>query len=323
MHEDLLTRLNAAAPKLSKGQRRIAAYITAHYDRAAYMTAARLGAEAGVSESTVVRFADELGYSGYPELQRSLGELARTRLTAVQRIEITNDRIGDDDILGSVLSSDAEKIKDTLESIDRRAFDRAVESILSARTIFVVGVRSSSFLAGTLAYNLSLVFDNVRLVNTTSGSEIFEQILRIGTGDVMIAVTFPRYSKRIINAVDYAHSQGARIIAVTDSDTSPIAPKADDLLTARSDMASFVDSLVAPLSIVNALIVAIAKKRKAELSETFGRLERIWDEYDVYAKGDAYTFDGTTHSGDGEKDGSAAASYAPKKAGGKPKAKKS
>ena len=284
MGADLLQLINEKLPKLSKGQRLIASYILEHYEKAAYMTAAKLGALVGVSESTVVRFASELGFAGYPELQHSLQELIRTKLTTLQRIEITNDRIGDADLLEKVLVSDVDNIKRTLERVDRESFNRAVDAMINARTIYIIGMRSSSAIADFLFFYLNLIFPNVRLVRTTSGSEVFEQILRISKDDVIIGISFPRYSKRIINALEYAKSQSAHVIALTDSAVSPIAAHADDLLLAKSDMASFVDSLVAPLSIINALIVAIGKKKQSEVSATFEKLENIWDEYEVYDK---------------------------------------
>lgn len=284
MASDLLTVIAERLPKLSKGQKQIAAYMLEHYDKAAYMTAAKLGTVVGVSESTVVRFATELGFEGYPELQRSLQELIRTKLTALQRIELTNDRIGDSDLLEKVLESDIDKIRRTLDEVDRDSFNRAVDSLIGARMIYIIGMRSSSSIASFLFFYLNLIFPHVRLVRTTSGSEIFEQILRISKDDVIIGISFPRYSKRIINALEYAKSQSAHVIALTDSAASPIAAAADDLLLAKSDMASFVDSLVAPLSIVNALIAAIGRKKHTELCETFERLENIWDEYEVYDK---------------------------------------
>ena len=281
---DLLNTIEQKLPTFSKGQRHIAAFMLEHYDKAAYMTAAKLGNLAGVSESTVVRFAIELGFDGYPELQHSLQELIRTKLTALQRIEITNDRIGDSDLLEKVLCSDIDKIKRTLEEIDRKSFDSAVDAMIGAKMIYIIGMRSSSSLASFMYHYLSLIFPHVRLVRTTSGSEIFEQILRISKGDVIIGISFPRYSKRIINALEYARKQSAHVVSITDSTASPIAALADDTLLAKSDMASFVDSLVAPLSIINALIVAIGRKKQDEVSETFGKLEQIWDEYDVYDK---------------------------------------
>lgn len=271
-------------PEFSKGQKRIARYILDHYDKAAYMTASRLGSIVEVSESTVVRFAIEVGFDGYPEMQRALQELIRTRLTAVQRVDVTNNLIGDDDVLDKVLGADSEKIRRTLDEIDRKSFNDAVNKIAGAGSVYIIGVRSSSTLAGFLNFNLRMILDNVKLVGTSSGSEIFEQIMNIGRGDVLIAISFPRYSKRIINAVEYAQSAGADVISITDSRQSPIAAGANQLLLARSDMVSFVDSLVAPLSIINAVIVAVARKKPDEVRERLEKLEHIWDEYDVYDK---------------------------------------
>ena len=248
------------------------------------MTASKLGAIADVSESTVVRFADELGFAGYPEFQRSLRELVRTKLTSFQRIEVANNIIGDADILSKVLSLDIERIRDTLEGINRDSFEAAINKIISAKNIYIMGVRSSSYLAGFLSYNLRMIFDNVRLVSTNSGSDMFEEIMSIDHDDVMIAISFPRYSKRIINAVDFAKAAGTDVIAITDSALSPIASQADHVLVAQSDMVSFVDSLTAPMSIINAIVVAVAKKKQDELSVRLRMLEDIWDEYDVYDK---------------------------------------
>ena len=248
------------------------------------MTASKLGKTVNVSESTVVRFAIELGYEGYPEFQKALQEIVRTRLTSFQRIEVTNNLIGNSDVLTKVLLADSDKIKQTLETIDRDAFNAAVDNIVSAKTIYILGFRSSSYLAGFLSHSLRMIFDNVSFVQTTSGSEMFEQIMSIGAEDVMIAISFPRYSKRIIRAVDFAKHAGADVITLTDAETSPIAPQASQLLIAKSDMASFVDSLVAPLSIVNAIIVAVSLKKQEEVSLRLRQLEKIWDEYDVYDK---------------------------------------
>ena len=281
---DLLQNIKEGMPSFSKGQRLIATYILEHYDKAAYYTASRLGTIVGVSESTVVRFANELGYEGYPELQRALKKLIRSRLTSFQRMEITNSLIGENDVLEKVLTSDIEKIRQTAAEIDSASFANAVQNIVDAKNIYIIGVRSSSTLAGFLNYSLRMIFDNVRLVQTPSSSEMFEQIMQIGKGDVMIAISFPRYSSRIINAVEYAKGKGADIIALTDSKFSPIAAEADQLLLAYSDMASFMDSLVAPLSIINALVVAVARKRETEVSERLRVLEEIWDRYDVYDK---------------------------------------
>ena len=285
MPSNLLNIIEDRFEGFSKGQKSIAQYILEHYEKAAYMTAAKLGSLAEVSESTVVRFADELGYAGYPGLQRALRELVRTNLTSFQRVEVADTIIGDKDVLEQVLLSDAEKIRRTLESIDRVAFDKAVDNIINAKRIYIIGVRSSATLAGFLHYNLQMVFDNLTLVQTTSGNEMLEQIMRVGKGDVVIAISFPRYSKRIIKAVEFAKRNGADVVALTDRATSPIAKEADQLLTANSDMASFVDSLVAPLSIINAIIASVTKKKREEITERLKKLEEIWDEYDVYDKG--------------------------------------
>ncbi len=281
---NLLGEIEARMPTFSKGQKLISGYVLENYDKAAYMTASKLGKIVRVSESTVVRFAIELGFEGYPEFQHALQEIVRTRLTSFQRMEVTNNLIGDGDILSKVLLGDADKIKHTLEGIDREAFDAAVDHIISARNIYILGVRASSPLASFLAHGLRMIFDNVRFVQTASGSEMFEQMMSIREDDVMIAISFPRYSKRIIHAVDYAAHAGADVITITDSVASPIAPQADQLLIAKSDMASFVDSLVAPLSILNAIIVAVSRKKQEDLKIRLRLLEEIWDEYDVYDK---------------------------------------
>lgn len=284
MKRDILRVIETNMDSFSKGQRQIARYLLAHYDRAAYMTAAKLGSEVSVSESTVVRFVIELGYAGYPEFQKSLQELIRTKLTSFQRMEVTKHLIGEGDLLEKVLVADMDKIRRTLEHIDRNAFDGAVEALVNARTIYIIGVRSSYTLANFLNHTLRMIFDNVRLIETTSGGELFEQIMNIGKGDVMVAISFPRYSKRVINATAFAHRAGATVVSVTDSSDSPLANDATHVLVAQSDMASFVDSLVAPLSILNALVVAVTRAREAEVTERLRKLEVIWDEYDVYDK---------------------------------------
>ena len=281
---DILTKIETMMPEFSKGQKAIGRYMLEHYDKAAYLTASKLGAVVRVSESTVVRFAIELGFEGYPELQKSLQELIRTKLTSVQRMEITNDRIGDGEVLSKILAGDIDKIRTTLDRIDPAAFDAAVDAIIGAKHIYISGMRSASLLSGFLGYYFNLMFPDVRTVQATSSSEMFEQLFRIDEGDVFIGISFPRYSKRIIDAIDFAKSKGAVTVALTVSDASPLAACADHLLIARSDMASFVDSYVAPLSVINALIVAVSKKKQQDVSETFEKLEAIWDEYDVYAK---------------------------------------
>lgn len=285
MNNDLINRIKKHAPRFSKGQRAIANFLITNYEKAAFMTASKLGEVAGVSESTVVRFAVAIGFEGYPELQAALQELIRMRLTPVQRMEVTNDRIGNGDVLESVLNSDISKIRSTLETVSHADFDSAVEALMHARKIYIIGMRSSAILASFLAFNFRFMFEHVSLVQTTSGSEVFEQLLRVSEDDAVIAISFPRYSKRIINAVEFASSQHAKIIAITDSEASPIAPYAGSRLFAKSDMASFGDSLVAPLSIVDALIVAISRRKQRELERVFTRLENIWDEYEVYDKG--------------------------------------
>ena len=281
---NLLSEIEERMPTFSKGQKRISGYILEHYDKAAYMTASKLGAIVKVSESTVVRFAIELGFAGYPEFQQELQEMVRTKLTSFERLEVTNNLIGDGDVLSKVLLGDVEKIRHTLGDVDRHAFEEAVAHLVKAKTIYILGVRASSSLAGFLAHGLQMIFDNVKLVQTTSGSEMFEQIMSIGEEDVMFAISFPRYSKRLIHAVDFAHHAGADVIALTDRPTSPIAAGANQILTAESDMASFADSLVAPLSLINAIIVAVSREKQDDLRVRLRQLEEIWDEYDVYDK---------------------------------------
>lgn len=284
MKEDLLKKFEDSMDSYSKSQKLIARYILNHYEKAAYMTAAKLAGIVGVSESTVVRFAIELGFDGYPKFQKSLQELIRTKLTAIQRMEITSDRIGEADILTSVLQNDMDKIKQTLEEIDKSAFQNAVNKILSAEKIYILGIRSCAALSGFLGFYFNLIFDNVRLIQTSSASEMFEQILRVNEKDVVIGISFPRYSKRTLKVMQYAKSKGGNIIAITDSKFSPIAEIADESLLARSDMASFVDSLIAPFSVINALIVALSMRKKETAAKALENLEHIWEEYDVYQK---------------------------------------
>ena len=284
MNHDILALIQENMHTFSKGQKRIANFILESYDKAAFMTASRLGKKVGVSESTVVRFAAELGYDGYPDMQKSLQKMIRNRLTSVQRIEVTNDRIGDQDLLSMVLQSDMEKIRLTLEELDRDAFEKAVDAIVSARKIYIIGVRSSAAIATFLAFYFNLIFDNVVKVSANTASEVFENLLRVGEGDVVIGVSFPRYSSRTVQAMSFARDRKATTIAITDSEASPLAPICTYTLKARSDMASFVDSLVAPLSLVNALLVAVSRKKNDDLAHTFQILEGIWDEYGVYEK---------------------------------------
>lgn len=289
MEKDLFTLINEKLSGLSKGHKLIANYILSHYDKAAFMTAQKLGKTVGVSESTVVRFASELGYDGYPALQKGLQELMRNKLTAVQRIEVTSDLMSGDNVLERVLNLDIDKIRRTLEETSREDFNRAVDKIVSCNTIYIMGTRSAASIASFLSYYLGLIFPHVKLVQSTTTSELFERIMRIDSKDVMIGISFPRYSKQTVKALKYAKSNGANVIAITDSKTSPIAKYADSLLLARSDMASFVDSLVAPLSLINALIVAVSIRNIDRVSQTFEKLEQVWEEYDVYAKSEEDT----------------------------------
>ena len=284
MNRDILAAIQENVHTFSKGQRKIASFILESYDKAAFMTASRLGKKVGVSESTVVRFAFELGYDGYPDMQRSLQKMIRNRLTTVQRIEVTNDRLGDQDLLSMVLQSDIEKIRQTLEELDRDSFYSAVDAIVAARKIYIIGVRSSASIASFLHFYFNLIFDNVVQVSANTASEIFESLLRVGEGDVVIGVSFPRYSSRTVQAMSFARDRGATTVAITDGEASPLAPISRYSLMARSDMASFVDSLVAPLSLVNALLVAVSQRKNDDLSRTFQTLEDIWDEYGVYEK---------------------------------------
>jgi DNA-binding MurR/RpiR family transcriptional regulator len=285
----LSLRIQNKMPSFSKGQRLIAKYIEEHYDKVAFMTASKLGATVGVSESTVVRFAMEIGYAGYPQLQQAMQEMIRNKLTSVQRMEVTAERIGNSDILDSVFNQDIDIIRRTMEETSHENFYKSVDAIIAARKIYVIGTRSSSALATFLNYYLNLLFENVLLVQSTSEGEIFEQMIRVDHRDVVIGISFPRYSRKAVNAMDFAHNQGATVIAITDSSVSPLAKPADYLLLARSDIASIVDSLVAPLSLINALLVAIALKKSGEIKQVFNHLENIWDEYGVYEKVDDHS----------------------------------
>jgi len=281
---DISQRIRDSYSDFSKGQKKIANAILNDYDKAAYMTAARLGLMVGVSESTVVRFAGELGFEGYGEFQRAIQELVKTKLTPNQRIEVTKQRIGRADIIESVMDSDISKIRYSLERLNRDDFYKAVDAILAAKVIYVMGARSSEPLAMVLGYNLSLIFDNVKFIKPNSTAEVFEQMLSIGKDDVLIAFSFPRYSSKMVNAVKYANQNSAKIVVFTDSKISPLAEYADCLLTAQSDMASFMDSLVAPISIINAIIVEITRRNEKNITARFDKLEKLWDEYKVYTK---------------------------------------
>ena len=284
MASDILNQIQNNMSGFSKGQKLIANYILEYYDKAAFMTASRLGKTVSVSESTVVRFAVELGYEGYPEMQRALQEMIRNKLTSVQRLEVANDRIGQGDVLSAVLHSDVDKIRQTLEKADREVFNAAADAILASNKLYILGVRSASALASFFGFYMNLMFDHVQLVAANSTSEMFEQLVRVAPGDAVLGISFPRYSSSTVKAMRYCHDMGATVVALTDSMQSPIAEYADYVLTAQSDMISLVDSLVAPMSMINALLVAISRKRNVELEHTFEKLERIWDEYEVYEK---------------------------------------
>ena len=279
---DLSNRINESYSKLSKGQKLLATYITDNYDKAVFLTAAKLGEVVGVSESTVVRFAMHLGYRGYPEFQSALEELVRNKLNSIQRMEVTYGRISQSKILESVLKSDAEKINSTLEKIDQAAFEMAVDTILNAKHIYIIGIRSCAPLASFMAFYFTLMFENVRLIQTSSSSEIFEQMVRIGKEDVIIGISFPRYSMRTLKAMEFANNRSAKVITLTDSVHSPMNLYSSCNLIADSDMASIVDSLVAPLSVINALIVALCMKSPEQVRKNLEQLENAWNNYQVY-----------------------------------------
>lgn len=283
MLSNLLVRIDLSRKDFSKGQRKIAAYIEEHYDTAAFMTAAKLGEVIGVSESTVVRFATQIGYDGYPYLQKAMQEMIRDKLNSMQRIEVTTGRIGDADVVESVLNQDIDKIKRTIEEVSREDFKKTVNAIINAENIYVFGVKSASYIASFFAYYLDLIFGNVHMLSSTSKTTTYEKLFRITDRDVMIGISFPRYSTMAVDAMNFAHERGAEVVAITDSMISPLVTNADEVLLARSDIASVVDTLVAPLSLINALLVAIVIERKEEIIHTFSDLEEVWKEQNVYA----------------------------------------
>lgn len=279
---EFIKRIDEHRQEFSKGQKRIAAYIEEHYDKAVFLTAARLGKAVNVSESTVVRFAMQLGYDGYPRFQMALEEYVRQKLNSIQRLEIASGTINQNGILESVLQADAEKIKRTLIEIDKDAFESAINTMLNAKTIYVVGIRSCAPLASFLSFYLQLIFDDVRLLQTNNSSELFEQMVRISEKDVIIGISFPRYSMRTLKALEFANNRNAKVITITDGKHSPMILYSSCNLFAKSDMVSIVDSLVAPLSVINALIVALCMKKQRHVMSTLESLEEIWDEYQVY-----------------------------------------
>ncbi|SFU35199.1 transcriptional regulator, RpiR family [Clostridium sp. DSM 8431] len=280
--KDLMRIIQVKFPKLSKGQKLIAEYILKNYDKAAFMTAAKLGDSVGVSESTVVRFANELGFLGYPKLQKALQELIKNKLTTVQRLELSKDLISDGDTLKGVLKADMENIRATLEKINPYTFEQVLNSIFEAKKIYIIGLRSSTALAEFLGFYLNIILQNVRIVSYGI-SDIFEQMINVGEGDLVIGIGFPRYATKTIDALDFSKRRGAKVLALTDSLLSPLASHADYTLIAQSNMASFVDSLVAPLSVINALIIAVGMREKESISDTFTNLELIWRDYNVYS----------------------------------------
>lgn len=280
--KDLMRIIQVKFPRLSKGQKLIAEYILKSYDKAAFMTAAKLGDSVGVSESTVVRFANELGFSGYPKLQKALQELIKNKLTTVQRLELSKDYISDGDTLKGVLKADMENIRATLEKINPYTFEQVLNSIFEAKTIYIIGLRSSTAIAEFLGFYLNIILQNVRIVSYGI-SDIFEQMINVQNGDLVIGIGFPRYAAKTIDALDFAKRRGAKVLAITDSLLSPLATEADYTLIAQSNMASFVDSLVAPLSVINALIIAVGMREKESISDTFTNLELIWQDYNVYS----------------------------------------
>lgn len=290
---ELITRIESRYTKMSKGQRRLADYVRENYDKAVFLTAAKLGEIVGVSESTVVRFATQLGYKGYPGFQKALEELVRNRLNSIQRMEVTYGRISQSEILETVLQSDIEKIKLTLAAIDHKAFNLAVETLLKAGRIYVIGIRSCAPLAEFLGFYLNLICEDVTVVHTNSASEIFEQLIRIDEDDAIIGISFPRYSMRTLKALEFASNRQAKVITLTDSVHSPMTLYSSCNLIARSDMASIVDSLAAPLSVINALIVALCMRKQKEVVSTLEELEKIWDEYQVYSGDELNPVSGT------------------------------
>ena len=282
MHDmqDMIDRLNQSGKRLSKGHRKIAQYIVEHYEKAVFMTASKLGESVGVSESTVVRFASAMGYEGYPQLQRSLQELVSHRLTANQRFEMSTE-IDPREALGVVLKSDMQNLRATMEQMDASVFEDVVNRLLNARAIYVMGLRSAAPLAQFMGYYLNYIFDNVHLVSS-GATDVFEEISKLKENDVLVGISFPRYSTRTLEAMRFAKRCGAQVVAITDGPMSPLADMADATLTARTDMASFVDSLAAPLSLINALLVALGLHRKEALKDHFRQLESIWETYEVY-----------------------------------------
>lgn len=278
---DLIKNIQNKFNALSKGQKLIADFIINHYDKAAFMTAYDLGETVGVSESTVVRFAITLGYGGYKEFRKELHELVKNKLTTVQRISMTNKYSSNNNALKTVMQKDVENIQSTINEIDTPKFQQGIDLILNAKKIYILGLRSSSFVAGYLGFYLNFLLKNVSVI-AAGPNDVFEQLLKLDSEDVMIAISYPRYSKRALEAIDFTKEKGCKIISITDSLISPAAKDSDISLIASSDMLSFVDSLVAPMSLINALIVSIGIKKENDITSNFEELEQIWKKYNVY-----------------------------------------
>ncbi|WP_342756208.1 MurR/RpiR family transcriptional regulator [Kineothrix sedimenti] len=278
----IISRIEEGYGKMSKSHKAIAAFITDHYEQAVFMTAAKLGETVGVSESTVVRFASGIGYDGYPEFQKELEDWVKDKLNTVQKIGAKYGKSTQSEILTSVLHADIEKIQDTIEHLDGTFFEMAVDTILEAETIYVLGMRSCEPLASFLHFYLNMIRGNVVLLSSTSISEIFEQMIRIGERDAIVGISFPRYSMRTLKAMEFANDRNAKVIAITDSVHSPMNLYSSCNLFARSDMVSIVDSLVAPLSVINALVVALCLKRPKDVKNNLEQLEQAWNNYQVY-----------------------------------------
>lgn len=281
-HYDILARISEHYDSMSKSHKAIAAFITEHYDQAVFMTAAKLGETLGISESTVVRFASGIGYDGYPQFQKALEECVKGKLNSVQKMDAKYGRSSQSEILTSVLTADMEKLQDTIHNLDPAAFETAVLSILEADAVYIMGLRSNQPLAAFLHFYLNMIRGNVVLLGTTSISETFEQMIRIGSRDVFIGISFPRYSMRTLKAMEFANDRNAKVIAITDSVHSPMNLYSSCNLFARSDMVSIVDSLVAPLSVINALVVALCLKCPQEVKKNLENLEETWNNYQVY-----------------------------------------
>ena len=286
MAKNVLHTIESNMRSFSKGQKRIAQYILENYDKAAFMTASKLGKLVGVSESTVVRFASELGYDGYPSMQRALQDMIRSRLTSTQRIKAAGDKLSGQDVLAEVVQMDIEKLRKVVDESSRTSFERSAEKIMKAKRSYILGIRSSSFLAGYLNFYLHQLFENVTLVQSSAGGEIFEQLFRIDADDVLIAISFPRYSQITMNVVKFARDRGATIVAITDNELSPLHQMANVSLLAPCEMISFVDSMVAPMSTINALLVSLGNRLGADISSTFTDLEAIWNDYGVFKRAD-------------------------------------